>query len=165
MAELARLYLAACQELAGMRGGYVLVGLGGRDRQEGTEGSFSADLRDPNRLVVVGAPNGPAAPSEPPSELAAPSEPPSELAGYGACRLLELDSGELLGSIEELYVRPEARRAGLGRALAGSLVTWCTSRGCIGVDAMALPGSRAVKSFFEGEGFTARLLVMHRRLG
>ena len=31
-------------------------------------------------------------------------------------------------------------------------------------DAMALPGHRATKNFFEAHGFTARALVMHRRL-
>ena len=31
--------------------------------------------------------------------------------------------------------------------------------------ALALPGHRATKNFFEGQHFTARALVMHRRLG
>ena len=66
--------------------------------------------------------------------------------------------------VGELYVSPEARRAGVGRAMAASLSAWCRSMGCNGVDANALPGSRAVKSFFEADGFTARLLVMHRPL-
>ena len=52
----------------------------------------------------------------------------------------------------------------VGRAMAESLMSWCRSQGCSGVDASALPGSRAVKSFFEANGFTARLLVMHRPL-
>ena len=33
-----------------------------------------------------------------------------------------------------------------------------------GVDATALPGDRLTKNFFESNGFTARLLIMHRRL-
>jgi GNAT superfamily N-acetyltransferase len=66
--------------------------------------------------------------------------------------------------VEELYVFPEARRHGAGRAVAGDLLQWCTEARCVGVDASALPGSRAVKSFFEGQGFTARLLVMSRSL-
>jgi GNAT superfamily N-acetyltransferase len=76
-----------------------------------------------------------------------------------------MGGGELVGSIEEIYVKPYARRLGVGRAIAVSLLEWCRARGCTGVDAKALPGSRAVKSFFESEGFTARLLVMHRTLG
>ncbi len=86
-----------------------------------------------------------------------------DIVGYGTCRTLKLSEDERIGSIEDLYVQPR-RRAGAGRAIAALLVWWCGSEGCIGVDATALPGSRAVKSFFEGEGFTARLLVMHRPL-
>ncbi len=56
------------------------------------------------------------------------------------------------------------RRHGVGRAMADQMVSWCVEQGCIGVDANALPGSRAVKSFFEAGRFTARLLVMHRPL-
>lgn len=48
--------------------------------------------------------------------------------------------------------------------MATTLVQWCQAEGCAGVDTLALPGSRATKSFFEGEGFTACLLVMHRSL-
>jgi hypothetical protein len=48
--------------------------------------------------------------------------------------------------------------------MADQMVNWCQEQGCIGVDANALPGSRAVKSFFEAGRFTARLLVMHRPL-
>ncbi len=59
---------------------------------------------------------------------------------------------------------PAARRGGVGKAVAESLMYWCRSQGCRGVDADALPGSRPVKSFFEANGFTARLLVMHRPL-
>jgi hypothetical protein len=33
----------------------------------------------------------------------------------------------------------------------------------VGIDAFALPGMRETKNFFEGSGFTARLLVMHRQ--
>ena len=33
------------------------------------------------------------------------------------------------------------------------------------MDAMALPGHRSAKNFFEESGFTARKLVMHHRLG
>lgn len=110
--------------------------------------SFTAQLEDPRQLVAV-------------AFLAAPG---GAAAGYGTCSLLQLASGEPLGSIDELYVEPQQRRQGAGRALARLLVDWCWAQGASGVDAKALPGDRAVKSFFEGEGFTARLLVMHRRV-
>jgi hypothetical protein len=44
------------------------------------------------------------------------------------------------------------------------LVAWCTAEGCIGMDAMALPGDRDTKNFFERSGFTARKLVMYHSL-
>jgi len=129
-----------------MRGGRVLLGLHGR---EPVEQSFSRQLEDPAQLVVVA--------------LIGPDEP-GHVVGYGTCRARELSTSERVGSMDDLYVSPGARRSGAGRAMADLLVKWCSSQGCIGVDANALPGSRAVKSFFESEGFTARLLVMHRPL-
>jgi hypothetical protein len=36
--------------------------------------------------------------------------------------------------------------------------------GCVGIDALALPGNRQTKNFFESFGFTARAIVVHRRL-
>ena len=50
------------------------------------------------------------------------------------------------------------------RPLVGAIVEFCAERGCVGVDALALPGHRAAKNFFETHGFTARSLVMHRTL-
>ena len=43
------------------------------------------------------------------------------------------------------------------------VLAWCRDRQCVGVDAVALPGHRATKNFFEEFGFTARALVMHHR--
>jgi hypothetical protein len=43
-------------------------------------------------------------------------------------------------------------------------LAWMGRIGCTGVDALALPGARATKNFFEENGFTARLLVVHRPL-
>jgi hypothetical protein len=48
--------------------------------------------------------------------------------------------------------------------MADDLVAFCATRGCTGIDALALPGHRTTKNFFEGFGFTARALVMHREL-
>ncbi len=85
--------------------------------------------------------------------------------GFATVSLETLRSGEVLGVVDELYVEPEARSVSVGDALAGALVAFCTERGCRGIDALALPGHRAAKNFFEGHGFTARALVMHHRLG
>jgi GNAT superfamily N-acetyltransferase len=149
LAELSRLYEAALEELSPMRGGRLLAASQGR--RGGTARSFEAELADPSACVAV-------------AELAGATPVEAKIVGYGSCRVVELQGAERLGRIGELYVVPGARRAGVGRALAGVLVSWCSSQGCTGVDANALPGSRAQKSFFESEGFTARLLVMHRLL-
>ncbi len=45
------------------------------------------------------------------------------------------------------------------------LIAWCEEHGCAGIDAVALPGNRATKNFFERYGLTARALLVHRRLG
>ena len=82
--------------------------------------------------------------------------------GFATLTIETLRSGETLGVVEELYVEPEARSVGIGEVLAGVIVELCTDRGCRGIDALALPGHRAAKNFFEGHGFTARALVMHR---
>lgn len=142
--RLASMYQDAVDELGPMRGGRVLLGL--NRREQPLAGSFIGQLEDPRQFVVVGVLGG------------------EDVVGYGTCRTLELSDDERVGSVEDLYVEPAARRCGAGRAIAELLVRWCSAEGCIGVDANALPGSRAVKSFFEGEGFTARLLVMHRPL-
>ncbi len=87
----------------------------------------------------------------------------SVVIGFGAAEVEVLRSGEALGVVTDLFVEPGARAVGVGEALAGDLVEFCTARGCVGVDAFALPGHRAAKNFFEESGFTARAIVMHRR--
>jgi GNAT superfamily N-acetyltransferase len=84
--------------------------------------------------------------------------------GFGAVTLERLRTGETLGIITDLFVEPDARAVGVGEAMADELLTFCTSRGCFGVDTLALPGHRAAKNFFEESGFTARAIVMHRPL-
>jgi GNAT superfamily N-acetyltransferase len=71
---------------------------------------------------------------------------------------------EVVGVIETVYVEPDARQIGVGEAMLEMVVSWCAEQGCLGIDAPALPGSRAAKAFFEDHGFVARLLVMHHPL-
>ncbi|HEX5614571.1 MAG TPA: GNAT family N-acetyltransferase [Acidimicrobiia bacterium] len=84
--------------------------------------------------------------------------------GFGIVVVETLRDGRRLGRITELFVEPEARAVGVGERMLAELVRHCDERGCIGIDAAALPGHRATKNFFEGAGFTARLLVMHHPL-
>jgi ribosomal protein S18 acetylase RimI-like enzyme len=84
--------------------------------------------------------------------------------GFGVVTLERLRNGETLGVIADLFVEPGARSVGVGEAMADDLVAFCATRRCTGIDAIALPGHRATKNFFEESGFTARALVMHRAL-
>jgi len=68
------------------------------------------------------------------------------------------------GRIECCYVEPGGRGVGVGTALMGALVSWCTGRGCRDVDALALPGDRSTKQRLEAAGLSARLLTLNRRL-
>ncbi len=85
--------------------------------------------------------------------------------GYAAGHIERLKNGTLLGVVDDLFVEQEARAVGVGEAVIESIVSWFRESGCAGVDAVALPGARAAKNFFEESGFTARLIVMHHRLG
>lgn len=63
--------------------------------------------------------------------------------------------------IEELYVTPSARNIGLGSALLEHAKDSAAARGCTGLDAVALPGDRATKNFFEDHAMVARAIIVH----
>ncbi len=141
----------ASEELGPMRGGELLL-----LREVPRPGGASltdADLDDPERGLWVGTID-------------------ETIVGYSTGHLERLEATVgtegarpvYLGVIDELFVEVEARAVGVGEAMMGEMLAWFTARGCIGVDALALPGHRSTKNFFEESGFTARLLVMHRRL-
>jgi len=84
--------------------------------------------------------------------------------GYAVVRVEGLGDGSTLGVVDDLYVDPEARGVGVGEAVMDLVLDWCRQRGCFGVDALALPGNRATKNFFERFGLTARAILVHRSL-
>jgi GNAT superfamily N-acetyltransferase len=86
------------------------------------------------------------------------------IVGFGTVEIETLRDGTRLGVIGDLFVELEARGVGVGESIADLIVSFCAERGCIGVDAYALPGARDAKNFFERSGFTARALVMHHKL-
>lgn len=140
IATLARDMLA---ELIALRGGPLLAVR--EARPEPLEAAYTDLLAREDARVVVGTID-------------------EVVVGFGVIEVEHLRSGDRLGVITDLYVEPDARAVGVGEAIIDALVAFCRSRGCLGVDARALPGHRATKNFFEARGFTARALVMHHRL-
>ena len=139
---IAALARAVIDELAPMRGGAVWKAR--EARQEPIEEGLEALLDDPGARMVVGTIDG-------------------VICGYAVVHLEHLADGSVLGVIDDIFVEEGARQIGLGELMIGDLMAWCEERKCIGMDAMALPGHRATKIFFEESGLTARQLVMHHR--
>jgi GNAT superfamily N-acetyltransferase len=140
LGELAR---AGIAELTPMKGGVIWAAR--EARPEPVEESLKASLTDEQTRVVVGTID----------------EVP---VGYAAVHVEILNDGSRLGVVDDIFVEEGARAVGVGEAMMGDLVAWCEAKGCTGMDAMALPGHRLTKNFFEESGFTARKLVMHHRL-
>jgi ribosomal protein S18 acetylase RimI-like enzyme len=141
IAELARLMRA---ELTAMKGGALWAV---RDaRPEPLEKGYGSLLERDDACLLVGTIDG-------------------AVIGFGAAEVERLRSGANLGVITDLFVEPEARGVAVGEALAADLVAFCDRHDCVGIDALALPGHRSAKNFFERSGFTARAIVMHRRSG
>ena len=143
LARLGELARAAIAELTPMKGGVVWAAR--EARTEPVEDSLKASLADDATRVVVGTIDG-------------------VPIGYAAVRVEVLNDGSRLGVVDDIFVEEGARQVGVGEAMMGDLVAWCEEQGCAGMDAMALPGHRSAKNFFEESGFTARKLVMHHRL-
>ena len=141
--QVAQLARDAIGELAPLRGGAVWRAR--ESRQEPLEDGLRSLLADPDARVLAGTIDG-------------------VILGYAVARVERLPDGSSLGVIDDLYVEAGAREVGLGEAMMEDLVSWCTERGCFGMDAIALPGDRSTKNFFEESGFTARKLVMHHSL-
>jgi ribosomal protein S18 acetylase RimI-like enzyme len=141
--EVVRLATALRAELSTMRGGELWAAR--EARAEPLEEQYRRLIDDPDALVVVGSID-------------------TSVVGFGVVEIESLRTGDRLGRVTDLFVETEARSVGVGEAITNDLVDFCTQAGCLGIDAVALPGHRATKNFFEEQGFTARSLVMHRSL-
>lgn len=131
-------------ELTPMRGGRIWSV---REARSGApDDVYAALLSEPSTCVVVGTLD-------------------DVVVGFGVVSIELLADGGRLGVVTELFVDPEGRAVGVGEAMLEAMVTFCTGEACVGVDALALPGHRAAKNFFEESGFTARAIVMHHALG
>lgn len=142
--RIAELNRAVVEELAPMRGGAVWKAR--EARPEPVEDGLAELLDDPSARVVVATID-------------------EVVVGYAVVHLEHLADGGILGVIDDIFVEEGARQVGLGELMIDDLMTWCGERKCVGMDAMALPGHRATKNFFEESGFTARQLVMHHHFG
>jgi ribosomal protein S18 acetylase RimI-like enzyme len=127
-------------ELEPMRGGHIWAVREARETP--LDHAYRSLLGQPDVLLVVGTIDG-------------------VIVGFGAGQVERLQDGSRLGVVSDLFVHPEARAVGVGEAMLANLVEFFTARGCVGVDAVALPGHRAAKNFFEESGFSARAIVMH----
>ena len=141
--RLAELAVEAVAEQRDGRGGSVWSVREARELPAGP--SLAADVADPDRLVLAGTYD-------------------DVVVGYAAVRVEPLRDGRRLGIVSDIYVEPGGRDVGVGEVLLGECVAWCREQGCSGIDALALPGNRQTKNFFESFGFTARAIVVHRRL-
>ena len=142
--RIAELNRAVIEELRPMRGGAVWKAR--EARPEPLEDELAALLDNPDARVLVATID-------------------DTIVGYAVVHLEYLADGSILGVIDDIFVEEGARQVGLGELMIDDLMTWCEERKCVGMDAMALPGHRATKNFFEESGFTARQLVMHHHFG
>jgi len=133
---VARLRTEALSEVAALRGGVLYA-----ER----DAPALPDAGDPDRPLWVG--------------LVADA-----VVGYLGARVEDLPGGRHLGVVDAIYVDPACRAVGVGEAMMAAALDWFRARACVGVDAVALPGARATKNFFEESGFTSRLLLMHHPL-
>jgi GNAT superfamily N-acetyltransferase len=141
--RLAELNRQALAEVAPLRGGAVFAAR--EARPEPVEEGLAHAIADPDHHVLVGTIDGTAI-------------------GYAVAHTEDLRDGTRLGAITDIYVEPEARGIGVGEALMNGMLEWFTARSCSAADTFALPGDRSTKNFFEGSGFTARLLLMHHKI-
>jgi ribosomal protein S18 acetylase RimI-like enzyme len=138
--ELAHMMRA---ELGAMKGGATWL-----DREawpEPLEDAYANLVSDNDTCVVVGSID-------------------DVVVGFGVAVVESLRSHARLAVVTDLFVEPEARAVGVGESMAVRIIARCIELGCTAIDALALPGHREAKNFFERNGFTARALTMHRRL-
>jgi len=135
---------AARAELESTRGGRVFFAEDPRWSEP--DACLGTWIDDPDHLVVVGMID-------------------EHIVGYGSVHLDDLHTGERLGVIDDLFVLEGARGVGVGEMMMDELVAFCRGHHCVGIDAVALPGNRATKNFFETFGLVARAIVVHRAFG
>lgn len=85
--------------------------------------------------------------------------------GYAVSTIEQLRDGSKLANVTDIFVAEQARGVGVGDAMFNLILADGQSKGVVGIDAIALPGDRQTKNFFESHGLKARALIVHRDLG
>jgi GNAT superfamily N-acetyltransferase len=70
--------------------------------------------------------------------------------------------GKCVAVVDHLFVEPGARELSLGEWLLEAATRWAQAAGCVGIEAMALPGAREAKNLFERAGLKARKIIVYR---
>ena len=88
----------------------------------------------------------------------------SVVVGYATMHFEVLHDDSTLAVVTDLFVTEQARGVGVGEVMMDLLIAEATVAGAFGIDALALPGDRETKNFFERFGLTARAILVHRSL-
>lgn len=142
---LVRIAVDHAARIAGERGADLMLRRELSYSEDELRERLVAAIEEPDSLLLVGTYDG-------------------VVFGYALADFEKLDDGGTLARVEQLVVEPEAREVGIGETIMNAVVDQARSRGCLGIDAMALPGDRETKNFFESFGLKARQLVVHRSL-
>jgi ribosomal-protein-alanine N-acetyltransferase len=84
----------------------------------------------------------------------AEAEAEARLLGFAVGKVIGSGRGGI-GELESVVVMEKARRAGVGRALCGSVVDWCRKLGATAVELEVRVGSAGAIALYEGMGFVA----------
>ncbi len=121
--------------------------------EPGREGELrtllAASLRDPESALLVAEREG------------------GSLLGFVAVALRRRPgpfAERVRGSIDWLYVREEARRAGVGRALVSAGLAWLREHGARRVELEVARANPGAEAFWQALGFRAHTTVLERSL-
>lgn len=134
--ELARLASACRAELATRRGGQLWSAY---EADPDLGATLARAIDDPTWRVVVGTWC-------------------DVTVAAGAVHAVGLRDGSTIGILELLYVEDGFREVAVGEVVMDDLLDWARGAGCRALDALALPGMRETKNFFERFGMKARAL-------
>lgn len=143
IAVLVHLYRLGAEEMTAIKAAWLELD----GRPEPVEESFRSDLSNNDVNALIGTLDG-------------------TPVGFAVARLIDRlpQVGGRHARVSDLYVEPGAREIGVGEELVTALLAWARERGANSAEIRVLPGHRSAKNFCEENGFTARLLLMHRDL-